>query len=96
MAKVFTFKNKVWKDPASSGCYFIDLDNALSQKIKEYPDKKANKFGLVRATATVGNTTWKTTLFPTKRGNYVMSIVKRVRQKEKIEDKDMLQVKIEL
>ena len=96
MNKIFTFKSKVWRDPKAMGWYFVDLDNLLSQKIKKMPDKSVNKHGLVKALATVGNTTWKTTLFPTKKGNYVMSIIKKIRQKEKIEDKDSLKIKIEI
>lgn len=96
MGKVFTFKNVVWKDPVSAGWYFIDLDDVLSHKIKELPDKKVSKLGLLKAVATIGSTSWETTLFPTKKGNYVMSIVKNIRRKERIEDKDMLEVKIEI
>lgn len=96
MSKTFTFKNRVWRDPKAMGWYFVDLDDSLSQKIKKLSDKSVSKYGLVKSLATIGGTSWKTTLFPTKKGNYVMSIIKSVRQKEKIEDKDMLEVKIEI
>lgn len=96
MSKTFTFKNKVWKDPVSSGWFFVDIDNIVSRKIKELPDKNVSKLGLVKAVATIGNTSWKTTLFPTKQGNYVISVIKTVRKKEKIEDRDIMEVKIEI
>lgn len=96
MNRVFTFRNKVRKDPKAQGWYFIRLNNMLSRKIKGLPDKKESKLGLVRAIATVGETSWATTLFPTKKGNYVMSIIRNVCQKEKIEDRDILIVKIEI
>jgi len=96
MSRVFTFRNKVWKDPKAEGWYFISLNNTLSWKIRGLPDKKESKLGLVKAIAIVGETSWATTLFPTKKGNYVMSIIRNVRQKEKIEDKDILTVKIEI
>lgn len=91
MKHVYTFSGKVWKDPKANW-YFISLDKKLSEKIKEHSE--ANKYGLIKVEAAVGKTTWDSTLFPTKQGNYVFAVTSVIRKKEKIEDGDIVDFRI--
>ncbi len=95
MNKVYSLKGKVWKDPKANW-YFVSLDKKLSEKIKAEAGTKANKYGLIKVKVSTGKTTWDSTLFPTKNCDYVFAIKSTVRKKEKIEDGDELNFKIEL
>lgn len=95
MNKVYSCKGRVWKDPKANW-YFVGLDKKLSKKIKAEVDTKANKYGLIKVKIATGKTIWDSTLFPTKNGDYVFAIKSTVRKKEKIEDGDELNFKIEL
>jgi len=92
---MYEFKGKVWKDPAANW-YFVSLDQKLTDEIKANPNSKTNEYGLIKAEATVGKTSWKTTLFPTKNGNLVFAIKADIRKKENIQDGDTLNIKITL
>lgn len=96
MSQTYQFTGCVWKDPTPSGWFFVKTDKKLSERIKRQLKLNVSKLGLVKATATVGQTTWKTTLFPTKAGHYVFAIKLVVRQKEKIKDKDVLKFRLSL
>lgn len=95
MKHSYEFDGKVWKDPAANW-YFVSLDKKLFREIKQNPDAKVNRYGLVKIKATVGNTTWDSTLFPSKYGNYVFAIKSVVRKKEKIEKESTLHFTINL
>lgn len=74
----------------------MSLDKKLSEKIKAEAGTKANKYGLIKVKIATGKTTWDSTLFPTKNGDYVFAIKSAVRKKEKIEDGNELNFIIEL
>lgn len=92
--KSFEVKGKVWrwKDSAGStsgGWYFMYVPEKLSRQIKDSArSKKKVGFQFVRIKATLGKTTWQTTLFPTKDGPYLIAIKADVRRKESIDEGD--------
>jgi hypothetical protein len=82
--RTFSIKAKMFAytiEPTS--WYFVSLDKKLSLEIKEGAKKKVG-FSFVPVEVTLGSTTWRTTLFPTKQGSYLLAIKKMVRQKEDV------------
>ena len=57
---------------------------------------KQNGFGSVRVAVTIGSTTWKTSLFPSKEGAYLLPIKAEVRKKERIAAGDAVPLTFEL
>jgi hypothetical protein len=53
-------------------------------------------FGSVRVTATIGATTWKTSIFPGSSGQYALPIKKAVRKAEALDVGDTATVRVEL
>ena len=99
--KSFEVKGKVWHyaDPSghSGGWYFVYVPKDLSQRIKDAArNKKKAGFQFVRIKATIGKTSWKTALFPTKDGPYLIAIKTDVRHKENITDGDVIKVRCKL
>jgi hypothetical protein len=95
MSLTYQFTAKAWKDPVASGWYFVRLDNRLSEKIKKRAASSPRP-SLLKARATVGRTSWNTTLFLTKAGHYAFVLKADVRKKEHIRDKDTIAVKLSL
>lgn len=96
--KSFEVKGKVWRyaNPDGSqtgGWFFVYVPEALSRRIKDAArNKKKVGFHFVKVKATIGTTSWNTTLFPTKDGPYLIAIKADVRHKEGITEGDALKI----
>ncbi len=81
---------EVWLYPGLAGWHFVTLDKALSAKIKEVYKK-----GFVKIEATVGGSTWNTSLFPHAQSKaYLLCIKNQIRKKEGIFEGDTVKVAI--
>lgn len=78
---------KVWIYPGDyANWHFVTLTKKVGQEIKETLGKKARGFGSLPVEVTIGQTTWKTSIFPDKRaGSYLLPLKAQVRRKEDIE-----------
>lgn len=96
--KSFEVKGKVWRyaNPnglQTGGWYFVYVNEKLSRQIKDATrNKKKVGFQFVRVKATIGKTSWTTSLFPTKDGPYLLAIKADVRHKEGIAEGDAVKV----
>jgi hypothetical protein len=94
--KVFTIKASVWLYPglpAGGGrWHFVTLDKELSAQIKKVYPK-----GFVKIEATIGESTWRTSLFPhTQSQAYLLCIKTSIRKQEGIYEGDRVTVSIKL
>lgn len=94
---MYKTKTKLYKWNGVKGAwFFVNINKTLSKKIKsEKQIPKAKGFGSIRVRVTIGQTTWPTSVFPTKEGMYVLPIKASVRKKEGINDGDMVSVMFE-
>lgn len=92
-AKKIVIEGKVWQWQGESPWHFVYVPEKLSQRIR---DMKRAKRGLVRIEAKIGKTSWKTSLFPTKDGPYLLAIKAEVRRTEGIDEGDKVKVTCEL
>ena len=93
--KKFTISGKVCVWPGEVGWHFVYVDKDTALKISKY--KKSHSRGFVKIRATLGKTSWDTSLFPYKREDtYLLALKKATRQKESVFDGDMVKVKIQL
>lgn len=78
--KKFKIQAIVWLYPGLGGWHFVTLSKSLSAKIKEkYPK------GFVKVEATLGKTSWQTSLFPHSQSkSYLLCIKNAIRKKEGI------------
>ena len=54
-------------------------------------------FGSVRVAATVGTTSWRTSIFPdSKTGTYLLPVKKEVRDAEKLETVDNVRARVQI
>lgn len=91
--KSFEVKGKVWRYQGEDAWHFVYVPKDLSQRIKDaVRNKKKVGFHFVKVKATIGKTTWNTSLFPTKDGPYLIAIKADVRHKEGIAEGDSVKI----
>lgn len=97
---LITFETElwVWEARRAEGWTFVSLPPEESEHIRELTGGRSRPgFGSVRVRATVGHTSWRTSIFPdSARQTYVLPIKKAVRAAERIDAGDSATVTVEL
>ena len=97
MSARFQFRTKVWRYAGESAWHFVTAPKALSEQIRTLSQGLRNAFGSLRVIATIGKTSWRTSVFPdTKAGAFLLPVKADVRRKERIGHGDMVDVTIEI
>jgi hypothetical protein len=87
----------LWEARRDDSWTFVSLPIDASDEIRELTGGQRRGFGSVKVTATVGLTTWRTSIFPdSKQGAYVLPVKKAVRKAQSIEPGDLVRVTVEL
>lgn len=87
----------VWLYPGEVGWYFVNVSKNVSKEIRENFAESRRGFGSIRIIATVGKTSWKTSIFPDKKsGTYLLPLKADVRKKENITEGSMLSYTIQV
>lgn len=91
-----TLSTTLWKYPAETGAwYFVSLSQEISVQIKSQPRPKKG-WGSVRVKATIGKTTWETSIFPSKEGVYLLPVKASVRKAEDLFENEPVKVSMQL
>ncbi|MGC4878242.1 DUF1905 domain-containing protein [Micromonospora sp. DT43] len=96
---VFVFEAEVWKwEARRAGSWaFVSLPADATQEIRESTDGSRRGFGSQRVRATVGGSTWATSIFPSSGGGpYVLPIKRAIREAELVDVGDVETVTVEL
>ncbi len=80
LTETFTISGEVNIFPQKGGWHYVDAPEEYTEMTKEYADR-----GLVAITATVGDTSWDTSLLPKGDGTLFIALPAKVRKREKIE-----------
>lgn len=73
--------------PAKGAWYFLKIGDDASAAIRRQSDGRSNGWGSIKVTATIGNTSWQTSLFPSKNvGGFLLPIKADVRKKEALSE----------
>jgi hypothetical protein len=96
MTEACRFSAALWRWQAQSGWFFVTLSEDASALVGERP-RPPRGFGSVRVRATVGETSWTTSVFPdTESGRYVLPVKKAVRTAEDLDEGDSVDLTLEL
>lgn len=92
----FTFTATLWLYPAKAAWTFATVPLEAAEKIKFFTQTGLKRgFGSVRVSARIGETKWKTSLFPDKEsGAYFLPIKAAVRKAERVEAGDDAEIQI--
>jgi hypothetical protein len=80
----YTFEAELWAHSTASGAWhFVSVPDEDADDIDERFGHRAAGFGSIRVQATIGTSTWQTSVFPdTKRATYVLPVKAAVRKAE--------------
>jgi hypothetical protein len=92
----YTMQTNVWLYRGNGRWHFVTIGREVADEIKKEYIWPRRGFGAVPVKAAIGSTQWKTSIFPDKRGTYLLPLKKEVRNTEKIVEGDMVTVEIEV
>lgn len=85
----------VWQARPTEHWTLLSLPAEASEEIREAASAFPRGFRSVRVTATIGSTTWRTSIFPGSAA-YVLPVKRAVRRAEGFEAGDTVAVRVEL
>lgn len=71
-----------WEARTDSAWFFADVPEELSEGVREIAEPFARGFGAVRVSATIGSSTWRTSIFPSAARRYSLPLKRAVRDAE--------------
>jgi antitoxin component of MazEF toxin-antitoxin module len=93
--ETFTFTSVLWRWPAQDAWRVVTLPEDVSEAIR-LTSGPPRGFGSVRVAVTVGDTSWRTSVFPDGDSHgYVLPMKRAVRQAENLEDGDSVTVTLQ-
>jgi hypothetical protein len=87
------FSGELWFWRGPSPYHFVTVPEDASAQLHAVAASVTYGWGMVPVTATIGATTWTTSLFP-KDGGYVLPVKDRVRRAEAIDVGDQAAVRV--
>jgi hypothetical protein len=94
---VFEAELWIWDARRGESWTFVSLPADTSEEIRERAGGPRRGFGSVRVRATVGDSTWATSIFPdATRGCYVLPIKRAIREAAALAAGDSAAVTVEL
>jgi hypothetical protein len=82
-----------WKGPAPH--YFVTVPAKQCQDLKDVSGLVTYGWGMIPVSVRIGNTEWKTSLFP-KDGRYIVPLRANARKAENIEEGDTVTIRLDV
>ena len=92
----YEFTAPLWLWPGEGSWHFVTVPEEISDEITDLTEGRRNGFGSVRVAVTVGASNWRTSVFPTKDGTYVLPVKKPIRRAEDLIEGSPVATRIEL
>jgi Domain of unknown function (DUF1905) len=93
----FDFAGPLWRYPGTGGWYFISLPVEVSADVDDMTVGIRRGFGSVRVVVSVGDTSWRTSIFPdSKSGTYLLPVKKAVRLAERLDAEGDIRVRLQI
>lgn len=90
----FTFKSEVWLYDGPAAWHFATVNKKVSKELKAMFGR-GRGFGSIRVKATIGQTSWETSIFPDKSGVYFLPLKASVRKSELIKSGQKITITIQ-
>jgi hypothetical protein len=101
IVETITAAGTVWlwraEPPAKGSWHFLTIAGETADAIRTAAGGRSGGWGSVRVTATIGETSWQTSLFPNKQqGGYMLHLKADVRKREGVNEGDEISVTLNL
>jgi hypothetical protein len=93
---VFAAELWLWDARRTDAWTFVTLPADASEEIRDLAGGPRRGFGSVRVRATIGTSTWTTSIFPSRQAGYVLPVKRPVRVAESLDVGDVPTVTVEL
>jgi hypothetical protein len=93
---VFDGELWLWDARRAETWTFVTLPASESEEIRDLAAGLRRGFGSVRVRATIGSSTWTTSIFPDPQAGYVLPVKRPVRVAEALDVGDVATVTVEL
>lgn len=90
-----TFGGEIWYWKGPAPFYFVTVPPKQCGDLKAVSELVTYGWGMIPVTATIGKTTWTTSLFP-KDGGYIVPLKDSVRKAEGVGEGDEVAVRLEV
>jgi hypothetical protein len=91
------FRAPLWEHDGPGAWHFVTLPEDLADTVLEQFEGRGVAFGSVPVRATIGTTTWRTSLFPDSRArSYLLPVKKAVRAAQGLTAGDVVTVDVEV
>lgn len=92
-----SISTKLWLWNEGKGSWhFVTVDKDSSDAIRDQWMWPRKGFGSIPVKVTIGQTSWKTSVFPQKDGTFVLPIKKTVRDDEQLKEGDTVKITVEV
>ena len=93
----YKVRAKVWLYPGKAAWHFVNLSAKQSSHIRKLFGAEAAAWGSLPVTVRIGETEWKTSIFPSKKSSsYLFAIKAEVRKKEHIRAGDTITATVQI
>ena len=87
MVTAYEFTSELWRWQGDAAWFFVTLPHDVTDDIDESSDTPRRGFGSRRVEATIGDTTWTTSVFPDKQAaSYLLPVKAAVRRAERLDE----------
>ena len=94
---MITVTSPLWLWSGEGGSWhFVTVPDDAAVEIRAHSLLSRGGFGSVRVEATINGVTWRTSVFPQKRGGYILPVKKDVRARAAIGAGDLVELQLEL
>jgi Domain of unknown function (DUF1905) len=92
---ILTFSGPIWYWRGPSPFHFVSVPEPESAQIKALSDLVTYGWGMIPAVVTIGETMYKTSLWP-KNGGYIVPLKDVVRKAERLDVDDTIEIQLEI
>lgn len=93
----YKFSSKIWEYSGQGSWFFVTLPKKHAKEIKQINAPYKKGFGTIKVIASIGTVSWETSIFPdSKAESYLLPIKKSIRDTCKIENNDIIEVRVML
>lgn len=99
LSEFFDIETRLWRwqSETATAWFFLTLPDDVAKEIQFFRPKRGPGFGSIRVEVTIGETVWRTSLFPDKTsGSYLLPVKAAVRKSEKRGEGDMVACRIKV
>jgi hypothetical protein len=97
MSARFAFTAKLWRHSGKAAWHFVTLPKDVSAQMRALTQGLRNAFGSLRVIASIGDATWRTSVFAdAKAGAFLLPVKAEVRRKARIGHGDEVKVTVEI